>query len=159
MHPRQPNPHFHQHENHQPPPRSPRVDAFAPAHLALSGSLRESPERLPKPPGSRDPRLISLRGLPSAGSVGSHSPEMVIRRLARPTPPSELPCGSLSRPFPKVSVHPSGCLCSLPRNRPACVQVSGFRFPLPPFRVLQCGWIRSKREKSGEMTKNEQFLS
>ncbi len=43
---------------------------------------------------------------------------MVIRRLARPTPPSELPCGSLSRPFPKVSVHPSGCLCSLPRNRP-----------------------------------------
>ncbi len=29
------------------------VDAFAPAHLALSGSLRESPERLPKPPGSR----------------------------------------------------------------------------------------------------------
>ena len=24
-----------------PPPRSPRVDAFAPAHLALSGSLRE----------------------------------------------------------------------------------------------------------------------
>ena len=32
----------------------PRVDSFAPALLALSGSLRESPERLPKPPGSRE---------------------------------------------------------------------------------------------------------
>jgi len=32
----------------------PRVDSFAPAHLALSGSLRESPDRLPKPPGSRE---------------------------------------------------------------------------------------------------------
>ena len=32
----------------------PRVDAFAPAHLALQGSLRESPERPPKPPGSRE---------------------------------------------------------------------------------------------------------
>ena len=42
-----------------PPPRSPRVDAFAPAHLALSGSLRESPERLPKPPGSREVSLLS----------------------------------------------------------------------------------------------------
>jgi hypothetical protein len=45
-----------------PPPRSPRVDAFAPAQL--------------------------------------------IRRVSRPAPPSELPCGSLSRPFPKVSIHP-----------------------------------------------------
>ena len=33
---------------------SARVDSFAPAHLALSGSLRESPDRLPKPPGSRE---------------------------------------------------------------------------------------------------------
>ena len=49
----------------RPPPRSPRVDAFAPAHLALSGSLQESPERLPKPPGSREPRRL----LPSVISV------------------------------------------------------------------------------------------
>ena len=33
---------------------------------------------------------------------------------------------------------------------------SGFRFqvsrfPFPPFRVLQCGWIRSKTVKSGEI--------
>mgnify|MGYP000941299493 CR=1 FL=1 len=35
--------------------------------------------------------IMSPYGLPSAGSVGSHSPEMS---------------------------HPSGCLCSLPRNRP-----------------------------------------
>ena len=93
--------------------------------------------RLP-PRSPRDPRLISLRGLPSAGSVGSHSPEMVIRRLARPTPPSELPCGSLSRPFPKVSVHPSGCLCSLPRNRPACDQVSSFQFQVSLLRSRSC---------------------
>ena len=35
-------------------PASARWHVFAPAHLALSGSLRESPERLPKPPGSRE---------------------------------------------------------------------------------------------------------
>ena len=34
----------------------------------------------------------------------------LIRRISRPAPPSELPCGSLSRPSPKVSIHPSGCL-------------------------------------------------
>ena len=39
----------------RPSPRPPpRADAFAPAHLALSGSLRESHERLLKPPGSRE---------------------------------------------------------------------------------------------------------
>ena len=37
------------------------VDAFAPAHLALTGSLRESPERLPKPPGSCEPCSVLCR--------------------------------------------------------------------------------------------------
>ena len=36
------------------------------------------------------------------------APAQLIRRLSRPVPPSELPCGSLSRPFPKVSIRPSG---------------------------------------------------
>ena len=37
-----------------------------------------------------------------------YAPAQLIRRLSRPAPPSELPCGSLSRPFPKASIRPSG---------------------------------------------------
>jgi hypothetical protein len=46
------------------PSAPPRVDSFAHAHLALSGSLRESPERLPKPPGSREKPSAPLRESP-----------------------------------------------------------------------------------------------
>ena len=51
-------------------------------HLTRCSAALRLPPSLP---------LMSPYGLPSAGSVGSHSPEMS---------------------------HPSGCLCSLPRNRP-----------------------------------------
>ena len=59
--------------------------------------------------------LMSPFGLPSAGYPASprwhvFAPAQLIRKLSRPAPPSELPCGSLSRPSPKVSIHPSGCL-------------------------------------------------
>ena len=57
--------------------------------------------------------LMSPYGLPSAGYPTSprwhvFAPAELIRRISRPAPPSELPCGSLSRPSPKVSIRPSG---------------------------------------------------
>ena len=57
--------------------------------------------------------LMSPFGLPSAGYPASarwhvFAPAELIRRISRPAPPSELPCGSLSRPSPKVSIRPSG---------------------------------------------------
>jgi len=57
--------------------------------------------------------LMSPFGLPSAGYPASprwhvFAPAQLIRKLSRPAPPSELPCGSLSRPSPKVSIRPSG---------------------------------------------------
>jgi len=76
--------------------------------------------------------LMSPFGLPSAGSVGSHSPEMS---------------------------HPSGCSCSLPRNRPvawfpasARWHVSIFPFPLPrfPFRVPPMLLDSSKNSKNSK---------
>jgi hypothetical protein len=56
---------------------------------------------------------ISPFGLPAAGYPASarwhvFAPAQLIRRISRPAPPSELPCGSLSRPSPKVSIRPSG---------------------------------------------------
>jgi hypothetical protein len=48
------------------------------------------------------------------------APAELIRRISRPAPPSELPCGSLSRPSPKVSIRfgPTfGCsILRLPRR-------------------------------------------
>ena len=57
--------------------------------------------------------IMSPYGLPSAGYPASarwhvFAPAQLIHRLSRPAPPSELPCGSLSRPSPKVSIRPSG---------------------------------------------------
>ena len=57
--------------------------------------------------------LMSPFGLPSAGYPASarwhvFAPAELIRRISRPAPPSELPCSSLSRPSPKVSIRPSG---------------------------------------------------
>ena len=74
--------------------RAPRVlTRSLPLILPCRAPCGSLPSGFPSRLGRVSPRLISLRGLPSAGSVGSHSPEMS---------------------------HPSGCLCSLPRNRPAC---------------------------------------
>ena len=54
-------------------------------------------------------RFASFLRLPTHGyAVDSFAPAQLIRRISRPAPPSELPCGSLSRPFPKVSILPSG---------------------------------------------------
>ena len=55
-------------------------------------------------------RGCSLR-LPTLGyTFDSFAPAQLIRRISRPAPPSEVPCGSLSLPSPKVSIHPLGCL-------------------------------------------------
>jgi len=57
---------------------------------------------------SRGRCSASLR-LPTLGyTVVSFAPAQLIRRISRPAPPSELPCGSLSRPSPKVSIRPAG---------------------------------------------------
>ena len=149
------------------------------------------------PASPRDPRLISLRGLPSAGSVGSHPPRdvspfgLLIQPTAQPPcclVPSQPPLACVLRCATVASFAPAHlalrAACGrLPSQPPlACVPVSGFRFQvsgfcflppprsprlrvspfpvfLPPFECLQCCWIRSKTVKSGEMTKNEQFLS
>ena len=48
--------------------------------------------------------------LPTLGyTFDSFVPAQLIHRFSRPAPPSERPCGSLSRPSPKVSIRP-GCL-------------------------------------------------
>ena len=57
--------------------------------------------------------LMSPYGLPAAGYPASarwhvFAPAQLIHRLPRAAPPSELPCGSLSRPSPKISIRPTG---------------------------------------------------
>ena len=95
--------------------------------LTLAGLLMQSfsaiasiPERLPKPPGSRESSLIValhvaslLRYAPvdsllRCAPVESFAPAQLIRRISRPAPPSELPCGSLSSTFPKGLDSPFG---------------------------------------------------
>jgi len=65
-------------------------------------------------------RCSAALRLPTLGyTVDSFAPAQLIRRISRPAPPSELPCGSLSRPFPKVSIRPSGCLRQATQPAPA----------------------------------------
>ena len=54
------------------------------------------------------PLRSGFRSPVSRFRFASFAPAQLIRRISRPAPPSELPCGSLSRPFPKVSILPSG---------------------------------------------------
>jgi hypothetical protein len=55
--------------------------------------------------------------LPTLGyTFDSFAPAQLIRRISRPAPPSELPCGSLSSTFPKGLDSPELAILDLPRR-------------------------------------------